>query len=260
MIATHAPSFVGHQIPNGQDVEGALLLDANHALCHVPSLFRLDEVEQGMFGAICVPEREDGVVGEAVGLMYLHVASTVFAIDIHIDGGIDHCVIERGVEECLLVVRAFYLESSQFLSPLLSSFCPDLLKGESGRFCLEVGKSTALADGRKRDFDGKLTACRELQLKVGGNLAACHVGEVVVDVVLAPKAVVLHSLVVVVAVCLNRFGERNGEVGVVLSCPAVGDAVAGQKRIVFYAQIAPKRLPFVVVYAVSKVEDELSFA
>jgi len=82
MIATHAPSFVGHQIPNGQDVEGALLLDANHALCHVPSLFRLDEVEQGMFGAICVPEREDSVVGEAVGLMYLHVASTVFAIDI----------------------------------------------------------------------------------------------------------------------------------------------------------------------------------
>ena len=111
-----------------------------HALCHVPSLLRLDEVEQGMFGAISVPKREDGVVGEAVGLMYLHVVATVLAIDIHIDGGVNHGVVERGIEECFLVIGAFYLHGAEFFLPLAW-----LSPGESGRrsypaVCLQVGQ------------------------------------------------------------------------------------------------------------------------
>ena len=42
MVAAHAPAFVGHQVPDRQEVECALLLDANHAFCHVLSLLRFD--------------------------------------------------------------------------------------------------------------------------------------------------------------------------------------------------------------------------
>ena len=55
MIATHAPTLVGHQIPDGQQVQGALLLNGNHALRHVGTLLRLQQVQKGMLCTIGIP-------------------------------------------------------------------------------------------------------------------------------------------------------------------------------------------------------------
>ena len=64
-------------------------------------------------------------------------------------------------------------------------------------------------------------------------------------------------MLVLVAVVQNGVGERDGEISVVLSSPAVRDAIARQQRVVFNTKIAPKRLAIVVVDAVSEVENEL---
>ena len=257
MVAAHAPAFVCHEEPDRQDVECALLLYAYHALCHVCSLTGLDEVEERMFGAVGVPKGEDGVVGEAVGLMYLHVVATILAIDVHIDAGVDHGVIERGVEERLLVVGAFYLKACQFLCPLFCGSCLNLLKRKASSFCLQVGKRPALTNGRERDFDGQLTVCRQLRLEVSGNLTASHIRKVVMDVILSPEAIVLHALLILVAIVLNGFGKRDCKVGVVLSRPTVGDAIARQERVVLNAKVRPERLSIIVIDAVAKVENEL---
>ena len=188
MISAHAPAFVCHQIPYRQEVECALLLDANHALCHVCTLLRFDEVKQRMLSTIGVPKREDCVVREALSLMDFHVVATILAIHIHIDAWVNHGVVERGIEECLLVVCTFNLESCEFLGPELCCFCLCLLEREAGCFCFEVGKGTTLADGRERNLDCKFVIFRHTKLEVCCNLTSCHVGEVVVDVVLAPEA------------------------------------------------------------------------
>ena len=235
MVAAHAPAFVCHQVPDGQQVQGALLLDAYHALSHVSALPGLDEVEQRVLGAIGVPEGEDGVVGEAVGLVDLHVTTAVLAVDIHVDGRVDHRVVERGVEEGFLVVAALYLQSQELFLPTVRGLLAQLVEGKPGSLGLQVGEGSALTDGRECHLDGQLTAGRQLQLEVGGYLASGHVGEVVVYVVLPPEARVLHALLVVVAVLLYGLGERDGKIGVVLPGPAVGDAIAGEERVVHHA-------------------------
>ena len=94
MIAAHAPSLVGHQVPHGQHTQCTLLLNAYHALCHVHIALRVKQAQQGMLSAISVPEGEYGVVGKAVGTMNLHIISAVRTIYIHIHRGVDHRMIE----------------------------------------------------------------------------------------------------------------------------------------------------------------------
>ena len=72
----------------------ALLAMLEHGLHHVGVALGLQHIEQGMEGTIGVPKREDGVVGEAFGLMDVMVDAAVLSVHIHIDGGIDHGVIE----------------------------------------------------------------------------------------------------------------------------------------------------------------------
>ena len=81
----------------------ALSAMLQHALRNVGIDLPIDEVEQGMQRPIGVPHREDGVVGKSIGLVDVVIQSSVLAIHIHIDAGVDHGVVERGVEHCHLV-------------------------------------------------------------------------------------------------------------------------------------------------------------
>ena len=100
MVATHAPALIGHQIPDGKQVQRTLLLNAQHAASHVGPLAGLQQVEQRMLGTVSVPQRKDGVVDVSLTtLMNLHVVAAIATIDIHIDRRVDHRMIERGIEE-----------------------------------------------------------------------------------------------------------------------------------------------------------------
>ena len=50
--------------------------------------------------------------------------------------------------------------------------------------------------------------------------------------------------------------ETDGEVGIVRSRPAIGDAVARQQGVVLHAEVGPKGLAVVVVDAVLQVKDD----
>ena len=50
--------------------------------------------------------------------------------------------------------------------------------------------------------------------------------------------------------------EADGEIGIVRSCPAIGDTIARQQGVVFHAEVGPKGLAVVVVNAVLQVEDD----
>ena len=98
MIPDHAPVLVRHVAPDRQCMMHALCAMLQHALRNVGSDLPIDEVEQGMQRPIGVPHREDGVVGKSIGLVDVVIQSSVLAIHIHIDAGVDHGVVERGVE------------------------------------------------------------------------------------------------------------------------------------------------------------------
>ena len=68
--------------------------------------------------------------------MDFHIVATILTINIHIDRGIDHCVIHRGVEESLLVLSTFDIYGSKFLLPLSGSFPTNLVEGLS--LCLSL--------------------------------------------------------------------------------------------------------------------------
>ena len=103
MIPSHTPTLVSHKAPHRQEVMNALLLVSNHRLYHIGVATGLEQSEQRMFCTVGVPKREDGIVGEAIGLMYVSVESAILAVYIHVDRGVDHGVVERGVKHGHLV-------------------------------------------------------------------------------------------------------------------------------------------------------------
>ena len=70
-----------------------------------------------MQGAVGVPYRKDGVVGETLRLMGLVVDAAVFSVHILVERGVDHHMVERGVEHGLGVVVAIGLGDGEPLLP-----------------------------------------------------------------------------------------------------------------------------------------------
>ena len=88
----------------------ALLGVVNHRGNHIAGSFRLDDVQQRMLGTVGVPQRENRIVDISfVVLVNIVVHPTIFSVNILIDRGINHCVIERRVEHRELVGGAFCL-------------------------------------------------------------------------------------------------------------------------------------------------------
>ena len=119
VVSAHAPVVVGHVTPDGKQSVDALLLVANHGHGHVSCSSGLHQHEEGVFGAIGVPKREYGVVLESSCAVDVLVQSAVSAIHVHVDGGVDHGVVVRGIEHCLLVFGAFHLYGGELAVPIV---------------------------------------------------------------------------------------------------------------------------------------------
>ena len=110
MITNHAPVFVAHVRPNRQSPMNALLAVFQHGLHHIGIALSLQHIEQRMQGAISVPQRKDGVVGESFGLMNIVVKAAILAVNIHINGRINHRVVQRSVKHGFLVFSSFSID------------------------------------------------------------------------------------------------------------------------------------------------------
>ena len=110
VVTYHAPVFVAHVRPHRKHVMYALLIMFQHRLHEVGIALRLQHVHQRMEGTVGVPKREHGVVGEAVGMVYVVVETAVVAVDVHVDRRIYHGVIQRSVKHSLLILSALRLD------------------------------------------------------------------------------------------------------------------------------------------------------
>ena len=95
-VAHHAVGLAAPQVPDRN--LALLVVDADHRADHVVRLVRMDDIEQRHGGPVGIPEGEDGVVGE-ITLVDLAVRSAVFPVDVIEDGGMDHGVVQGGIED-----------------------------------------------------------------------------------------------------------------------------------------------------------------
>ena len=189
-----------------------------------------------MLGAVSVPEREDGVVVKVPGHVHSPVHTAVLAVHVHVDGGVDERVVERGVDHGLLVVRALAFDASELLLPGLTRRGVDLVEGLARGLSPEILQCALFAHGRERHLHGELLRGEVIKVEVGHNVAAGHLGEVVVDVEVAPEALILLPLHVAVAVAHYGLAEAYGEVGVAAARPSLGHAKACEQRVVVHTE------------------------
>ena len=78
-VAHHAVGLRAHKMPYGE--ASLLLVDIEECLCEVALHLGEGDSHQRMSGAVCVPERECGVVGE-VSLVHLSVCATILEVNV----------------------------------------------------------------------------------------------------------------------------------------------------------------------------------
>src|SRR5690606_30791286 len=84
VVADHAPVYVCIVAPHGQHFVHALVVVFQHGAHHVRIALRLNDVEEGMQGAIGVPEGEGGVVGKTFGAVVQLIQPAVATVHVHI--------------------------------------------------------------------------------------------------------------------------------------------------------------------------------
>ena len=80
------------------------------------------------------------------------VNAAVAPVHVHVNGRIDHRVIQCGKKARLLVFRAFARHYAKFAFPCLRRLAPDLLERFPASFGGQVFQSALLRDARESDF------------------------------------------------------------------------------------------------------------
>ena len=254
MVADHAPVFIAHVGPYGEQSVNTLLAVLEHRLYHVGIALRVQHVEERMQGPVGVPKREHGVVGEAFGLVDVVVEAAILSVHVHVDGGIDHRVIQRSVEHRLLVFGSISLNDSEFLVPFGLRFGQKLVEITTISLGMKVAQGAFGAGGGECDFH--LQTFWVFKSEISHDFAPRHLREVVFDVEFAPAAIVFGLLQLTIAIVGDGLVEADGKVGVVRSRPAVGDAITRQQGVVFHAEVGPEGLAVVVVDTVLQVKND----
>ena len=115
-VADHAVGLVAVEVPDG---ELALLAeDVEVGVGERGRELRVDNRRQRNLGAVGVPQGKNRVLG-LVAVVDLPVGPTVAPVDIAVEGGEDHSVVERGVEDFLLTrIHGLDLDTAEGLVPL----------------------------------------------------------------------------------------------------------------------------------------------
>ena len=255
VITCHAPALVTLQAPHRQHSHRILAPVGQHRPHHVGIAACLEQAQERMLGAVGIPKRKDGIVRKAFGLMHFPVHAAVAAVHVHIDGRIDHRVVQRRIEAGLLVGRAFALHHAEFPFPCLRGLLTDFFERLSGSFRCQVLQRALRRNGRQRHFHLQHGIVAG-KLKKGRYVSPGDVREVVMQVELAPEPTVGRLLPVGIAVIGDGLGKRDGEIGLIEAGPAVRNPESRHEGVVDNPQARPENFAIVVVDAVEQVHHE----
>ena len=154
MIAGHGAGFGALQGPDSH-AGGALLGHADEGVGEVGDTVGLHEGVCGMRGAEGVPEGEGGVVvvagGEAVRLA---VHAAILTVGVVEEGGAERHMVERGVEDTLLLgVGDVGLDAGELVAPLLLCGGAGAVEVPVGLLGLQVASGSFGADSRDAGAD-----------------------------------------------------------------------------------------------------------
>ena len=194
----------------------------------------MEQVQQRVMSPVGVPQREDGIVGEAVGGVDVAVVASVLAVRILENERVQRSVIHRRIERFELFAGAFDVEFTQFFGPEdLSGFFQrfEILAVELCQILVGPGRSGG-GNGHLH-FDGFARFGDEIHpsddmIAIGYAVAAETFG------VIDNRFAVLHQ-----ARTDEGFGKLRNEIDITFGTPAVDQFESAEGRIVFDAQLRP---------------------
>ncbi len=223
-----------------------------HRADHVGVAAGLEQPQQRVLGAVGIPDGEHRIVGKAFGLMDFPVNAAVASVHVHIDGRVDHRVIERRIEARLLVVGALALQYTEFLFPGAGGLAPDRLERLAGSLRSQVLQGPFRRDSRQGHLHLEFGHLG-VELEIGRDVTPGNVREIVMQVELAPESPVRRLLAVGITIVYDGLGKGDGKVGIVASRPAVRNPVTRDKGIVHDPDPRPEHFAVIIVDAVKQV-------
>ena len=91
-----------------------------------------------MFGPVGIPEGEDRIIRKTLCHMHIVVQSAVTAVHVHVQGRVDHRVIQGGIEHGLLVGSTVHFDEGKRLVPGSGRLGTEGLETLSGRLGPQV--------------------------------------------------------------------------------------------------------------------------
>ena len=221
----------------------------------------MHQQEQRVLGTVSIPERENCVVVPAVSVMYRTVQATVGPVHVVVERGIYHGMVEGCVQHAHFVRSAGSLQFAKLRVPPFSGFRLDAPEGFVPALRIKVLDRTFDGSGAKchayNKFLGRVAAI-PVKVEPACHSAACHFREVADILEFAPEALVLGGHCFLETVILDRAGEADREVGIMLARPALGDTVSGKQGVADHAGTCPESLAFVIVDAVREIKDKMA--
>ena len=157
VIADHRVGLVRRELPHREPP--AFLVLPQERPHEIARPRAIDDRQQWVEGAKGVPQGKHRVVGETVRLVDLEIAPAVLTVDVHIDVRCQHRVIQRRIENGLLVLRsAVHANLREFALPRLVGCLPDGLEVPAWNLRVEILARSLDADCGDANFHQQLPA------------------------------------------------------------------------------------------------------
>ena len=72
---------------------------------------------------------------------------------------------------------------------------------------------------------------------------------------LTHKATILRLFHIAVAIAFNGLAQCNGKISIIAIGPTIGDTIAGEQGVVFYAYAAPQHFAIIIIYAMQHIKN-----
>ena len=167
-------------------------------------------------------------------------------------------MVEGSIEHLQLLWSAFRVQFAQFAVPDPGGFPADFV--ESLPLCPQVLEGPFHGSGTEGHLHRQFIGAAPFEVEPAGDAPPGHFRKVPAHGQFTPEAVVCGGHRLLVAIVLHRTGESDGEIGIVLPCPALGEPVACEQAVPHHPHARPEGLALVAVDAVGKIQDEVTVA
>ena len=214
VVADHAVVVLPPEVPDGQVAVGLMV---QH---HVPHKLRgdvgRDEGVEGVGGPEGIPETEGAVIHLSLGhLLDFEVGVHISSIHVAHRVGLHQHVIQTGIEDGLLLVGAFDVDTAEFFLPGIVGGLHIVVKTPTFCLGLHVLSCTFVIHRRNGHFDQQFVAV--FRIKVQGSTEGATVHHIAV----ADIEPAIHQ-----DMTGNWFGELGAEIHFSQFSPSANNAIA----------------------------------